>query len=64
MIVDYTFYNDFGHATVRPYTIEIEQWLMTNVTNGKWWIASKQHSQSFICIENKKDFDWFVLRWS
>jgi len=64
MIVDYTLYKDFGHATVRPYTVEIEQWLISNVTHGTWWIAGTQQFQTFICIENKKDFDWFLLRWT
>jgi hypothetical protein len=63
MIVDYRLYSDFGHATVRPYTVEIEQWLISNVIHGKWWIADKQQFQTFICIEDKKDFNWFLLRW-
>jgi hypothetical protein len=64
MIVDHNFYSDFGHLTVRPYTKEIEEWLNYNVIHGKWWVAGKQQFQAFICIENKLDYAWFVLRWS
>jgi hypothetical protein len=64
MIVDQTIYDSFGHFTIRPYTSEIEQWLNSNVTHGKWWIAGQQHSVAFVCIENKVDYTWFLLRWT
>ena len=64
MIVGHSIYNDFFHVTVKPYSSEIEEWLNANVVHGKWWIAGKQQFQTFVCIENKIDYMWFVLRWA
>lgn len=64
VIVDNKFYKDFGHFTVKPYTDDIEQWLNANITHGSWWVAGRQQSQAFICIEHEMDYIWFILRWS